>query len=117
MAALSARLSMAWESPYVRAATSRPRLLLAGIIGLHVLSWTLLPLLTHPNAPLDVVEGAAWGREWQWGYHKGPPLFAWIMGALDPLPADLRLPSVYLVTQRAIPLTLVGVGQRGTRVS
>jgi len=116
MAPLSARLSMAWESPYVRAATSRPRLLLAGIIGLHVLSWTLLPLLTHPNAPLDVVEGAAWGREWQWGYHKGPPLFAWIMGALDPLPDDLRLAAVYLVSQLAIALTFFGVWQLGTRV-
>jgi 4-amino-4-deoxy-L-arabinose transferase-like glycosyltransferase len=114
--ALTARLSQAWEGPYVTAAASRPRLLLAGLIGLHVLCWTLLPLLTHPNAPLDVVEGAAWGRAWQWGYHKGPPLFAWIMGALDPLPGPLRLAAVYLVSQLAIALTFFGVWQLGVRV-
>lgn len=116
MAPLAARQSVAWDSPYARAVVSRPALLLAGIIGLHVLSWTLLPLLTHPNAPLDVVEGAAWGREWQWGYHKGPPLFAWILGALDPLDDDLRLAAIYFISQLAIALTFLGVWQLGARV-
>ena len=27
-----------------------------------------------------MVENFAWGREWQWGYFKHPPLFAWIAG-------------------------------------
>ncbi len=116
MVPLAARLSMAWESPHVRAVATRPKLLLAGIIGLHVLSWTLVPLIAHPNAPLDVIEGAAWGREWQWGYHKGPPLFAWVMGALDWLPDELRLAAVYLTSQVSVALTFLAVWQLGTRV-
>lgn len=116
MVPLAARLSVAWHSPFARAITERPTLLLGGIIGLHVLSWTLLPLIAHPNAPLDVVEGAAWGRAWQWGYHKGPPLFAWIMGILDPLPDEVRLAAAYLTSQLSIALTFFGVWRLGARI-
>ena len=66
--------------------------------------------------PLDVVEGTAWGREWQWGYHKGPPLFPWIVGALDPLPDEVRLAAVYLVSQLCIAATFFGVWQLGIRL-
>lgn len=53
-----------------------------GIFGLlllaHVAVWTLVPTLVGQNLPLDVVEALAWGREWQAGYHKHPPLSAWL---------------------------------------
>jgi len=45
----------------------------------HVFFWTLIPALTQHNAPLDVAEGFAWGREWQWGYYKHPPLQSWLL--------------------------------------
>ncbi|NDE89881.1 MAG: hypothetical protein EB059_01885 [Alphaproteobacteria bacterium] len=48
-------------------------------IALHVLCWTILPALTQPSVPLDVAEGFVWGREMQWGYHKHPPLQAWLL--------------------------------------
>ena len=35
--------------------------------------------LTSPNAPLDVIEGYAWGHEWPLGTYKHPPLQAWIL--------------------------------------
>ncbi len=38
--------------------------------------WTALISFTQPNAPLDLIEWLAWGREWQWGYPKHPPLAA-----------------------------------------
>lgn len=38
-------------------------------------------LLTQPNATGDTVEMVLWGREWQWGYYKHPPLPAWIAAA------------------------------------
>jgi 4-amino-4-deoxy-L-arabinose transferase-like glycosyltransferase len=44
----------------------------------HLLLWTALPLLLSRNLPIDVVEALAWGREWQWGYYKHPPLSGWL---------------------------------------
>ena len=44
----------------------------------RTLLWTVLAAMTQPNAPLDLIEWLAWGREWQWGYHKHPPLPAWV---------------------------------------
>lgn len=44
----------------------------------HVLIWVLVPTLTEPNLSLDALEMISWGREWQLGYHKHPPLPAWI---------------------------------------
>jgi 4-amino-4-deoxy-L-arabinose transferase-like glycosyltransferase len=95
---------------------ARPELLIAGIVGLHVLFWTLMPLLVHRNAPLDVIEGAVWGREWQLGYPKGPPLVPWMFGALDPLEDELRLAAVYFISQLCVAVTFFGVWRLGCRI-
>lgn len=50
-----------------------------GFAALHVICWTLLPSIIQLNAPLDTVEGFAWGNEMQWGYYKHPPLQAWLL--------------------------------------
>lgn len=50
-----------------------------GLFALHVLCWTIIPTLTQPNAPLDVIEGLAWGNEWVLGTYKHPPLQAWLL--------------------------------------
>jgi 4-amino-4-deoxy-L-arabinose transferase-like glycosyltransferase len=47
----------------------------------QVVGWTLIPLLLHPNVSLDVAEIVSWGRHWQAGYYKHPPLIAWIAEA------------------------------------
>ncbi|MCV0428986.1 MAG: glycosyltransferase family 39 protein [Roseibium sp.] len=49
--------------------------------GLVCLLYALIPTLTFPNPPLDVVEGFAWGRELQLGYTKHPPMQAWLLEA------------------------------------
>jgi 4-amino-4-deoxy-L-arabinose transferase-like glycosyltransferase len=46
---------------------------------LQLVCWTLVPSLFQPNAPLDVMEGFAWGREWVLGTYKHPPLQAWLL--------------------------------------
>jgi len=46
---------------------------------LHFSVWTILPALLYPNLPLDVIEGLAYGREWQPGYDKLPPLPWWLL--------------------------------------
>ena len=43
-------------------------------VAIYLLAWTLLPPFLIESFPLDVVESLAWGREWQWGYYKHPPL-------------------------------------------
>lgn len=47
--------------------------------ALYVLAWSLLPPLLSSSLPLDVAESLSWGREWQWGYYKHPPLAPWVL--------------------------------------
>ena len=41
--------------------------------------WTILPSLLYPNLPLDLIEALTYGREWQLGYDKLPPLPWWLV--------------------------------------
>lgn len=54
-----------------------PGKVLAVVLALHVLIWTVIPLLICPNLQLDLVEDLALGKEWQLGYWKHPPLPWW----------------------------------------
>lgn len=49
----------------------------------HALVWTLAAGLSRGNldVPGDMVENLLWGQEWQAGYAKHPPLFAWVTAA------------------------------------
>lgn len=47
-------------------------------VTLHVLVWTVLPVLLTHNLSLDTIEALTWGREWQAGYAKHPPLSGWL---------------------------------------
>ena len=46
---------------------------------LHAAVWTALPTLLYPNLPLDLIEALMYGREWQLGYDKLPPLPWWLV--------------------------------------
>jgi hypothetical protein len=48
-------------------------------LALHAAVWTLLPTLLYPNLPLDLIEALLYGREWQLGYDKLPPLPWWLV--------------------------------------
>jgi hypothetical protein len=51
-------------------------------IGTHAAIWTIYALLTHKGGlHPDMTEAYAWGREFQLGYPKHPPLWAWTAGA------------------------------------
>lgn len=45
----------------------------------HGILWTIIPFLTDPTLPLDVIEGLTWGQEWQLGYHKHPIMYPWLL--------------------------------------
>src|SRR5260370_22765211 len=60
----------------------RPQLAFAVFLALHFLVWTALPALLYPNLPLDLIEALTYGREWQLGYAKLPPLPWWLIHIL-----------------------------------
>jgi len=49
------------------------------VLLLHAAVWTALPTLLYPNLPLDLIEALVYGREWQLGYDKLPPLPWWLV--------------------------------------
>ncbi|MEQ1806594.1 MAG: glycosyltransferase family 39 protein [Burkholderiaceae bacterium] len=53
------------------------------VLAMSALVWTFAAWLSRANldAAGDMVENYAWGIEWQAGYFKHPPLFAWIAAA------------------------------------
>lgn len=53
------------------------------LLAAHALVWAVAAWLSRGNLdiPGDMVENFVWGREWQAGYAKHPPLFAWITAA------------------------------------
>jgi 4-amino-4-deoxy-L-arabinose transferase-like glycosyltransferase len=57
----------------------RPQAAFAVFLALHALVWTALPALLYPNLPLDLIEALTYGREWQLGYDKLPPLPWWLV--------------------------------------
>jgi 4-amino-4-deoxy-L-arabinose transferase-like glycosyltransferase len=59
----------------------RPGAAFAGFAALHFLVWTALPALLYANLPLDLIEALTYGREWQFGYDKLPPLPWWLVEA------------------------------------
>ena len=44
----------------------------------HVMLWTIVPWVLCSSLPLDVSEAVAYGRDWQFGYWKHPPL-PWLL--------------------------------------
>lgn len=69
--------------------------------GIHLVVWTLLPTLLLHNAPIDVIEGVTWGRQWAWGYDKHPWLAPWLTAATYTLGGYSAWP-IYLLSQIAI---------------
>ena len=51
----------------------------AAFCALHFVVWTALPALLYYNLPLDLIEALTYGREWQLGYDKLPPLPWWLV--------------------------------------
>ena len=45
---------------------------------IHLLIWSILPLIRH-LLPVDAMEGIVWGSQHDFGTHKHPPLFGWII--------------------------------------
>jgi Dolichyl-phosphate-mannose-protein mannosyltransferase len=57
----------------------RPAAAFAVFAALHAAVWTALPSVLYQNLPLDLIEALTYGREWQLGYDKLPPLPWWFI--------------------------------------
>src|SRR5262249_11529271 len=57
----------------------RPEAAFAAFLILHFCLWTALPAALYLNLPLDLIEALTYGREWQLGYDKLPPLPWWLI--------------------------------------
>ena len=66
-------------SALLTAVEQRPGAAFAAFLVLHAAVWTALPALLYPNLPLDLIEALTYGREWQLGYDKLPPLPWWLV--------------------------------------
>ena len=78
--------------------------------ALHFFFWLLVCWLTQPNMPLDMVEMLYWGEQWELGYHKHPPLPAWITATAWWLGGN-RTIVMYCVSQLTILATFWAVWQ------
>ncbi len=82
--------------------------LLATWLVVRTLIWTAVTYFACRNAPLDVVEMLYWGREWQWGYGKHPPLPAWLAEMAWWL-AGGRVDGVYCLGYALLAITIWAV--------
>jgi 4-amino-4-deoxy-L-arabinose transferase-like glycosyltransferase len=81
----------------------------------HAVLWTLLPALLCRNLPLDVIEGIAYGQEWQIGYWKHPPLPWWLIDVVRDLFGS-RIWPLFLLGQLAVLVCFWAVWRLGRRL-
>jgi 4-amino-4-deoxy-L-arabinose transferase-like glycosyltransferase len=85
----------------------RPQAAFGWFLALHAVVWTSLPALLYFNLPLDVIEAMTYGREWQLGYDKLPPLPWWLAEATyHVFGVDA---SLYALSQAAVTVAFVAV--------
>ncbi len=84
-----------------------PRAAFAAFLALHFVVWTALPTLLYANLPLDLIEALTYGREWQLGYDKLPPLPWWLIEIMHrAFGADA---AYYALAQAAVIIAFVAV--------
>jgi Dolichyl-phosphate-mannose-protein mannosyltransferase len=88
-------------------ARREPGKVLAIVLGVHVLIWTIVPILVCPNLQLDLADELALGKEWQLGYWKHPPLPWWMAEAA--YRATGQIDAVYVLGPLVVVLCLYAV--------
>lgn len=81
----------------------RPHFWFLTFIFLHLSAWTLAPALIRFNLPMDAMEGALWGHEFQWGYDKNPFLNGWLTEWAIQLSGHADW-AIYLLSQLSVVL-------------
>ena len=86
----------------IRWVERRPGAAFGMFLVLHLTVWTILPALLYANLPLDLIEALVYGREWQLGYDKLPPLPWWLIEAVH---RAFGADAAYYATAQAAVLT------------
>ena len=84
----------------LRAIERNPVAAFAVFVLVHVLLWTVVPALLQRDLQLDAIEGVAYGRDWQLGYWKHPPL-PWLLMDITHQIFGARLWPFFLLGQLA----------------
>jgi hypothetical protein len=85
----------------------RPQAAFAIFLAVHFVAWTVLPAILYLNLPLDLIEALTYGREWQLGYDKLPPLPWWLVEIMHRLfNADA---AYYALAQAAVVIAFAAV--------
>jgi hypothetical protein len=95
------------SAPILAWIAASPGRAFAAFLGLHAAVWTALPALLYPNLPLDLIEALIYGREWQLGYDKLPPLPWWLVEIVDRLVGQDF--AYYLLAQVAVLAAFAGI--------
>jgi 4-amino-4-deoxy-L-arabinose transferase-like glycosyltransferase len=83
-------------------------------LAFHAVVWTALPAIFFKNLPLDLIEALLYGREWQLGYDKLPPLPWWMVeAAYRVFGADL---AYYALSQIAVIAAFAVVWHMGRQL-
>lgn len=53
--------------------------LVLAVLATNLVLYTAIPTIFASNLPLDAIEALYWGKEWQLGYFKHPPMSAWMI--------------------------------------
>ena len=96
------------------AIAARPQTAFGIFLLLHFTVWTALPAALYPNLPLDLIEALTYGREWQLGYDKLPPLPWWLVEITHR--AFGRDVFYYALAQTAVVLAFVFVWMLARRI-
>ena len=100
----------ALRSPAASDYYRRSHRLLLFLIAAHVILMTLFPWIARlPGAVWDdMLEAWAWGKQFELGYYKHPPLYAWVAGTWLQIVPRANL-SFYFLSALNIGLSLVGI--------
>lgn len=100
-----AGLNQPWGN---KTGAARSALIFWLFLAAHTALWTLVPSLRNHNFPLDVVEHLAWGREWEFGYHKHPPMASWLLEAAATLFGRSEF-VIYGLSQACIAIAFIAI--------
>jgi 4-amino-4-deoxy-L-arabinose transferase-like glycosyltransferase len=79
LAASTGLTASAQATGLIRWIERRPGTAFGVFLAVHFAVWTVMPALIYANLPLDLIEALVYGREWQLGYDKLPPLPWWLI--------------------------------------
>jgi 4-amino-4-deoxy-L-arabinose transferase-like glycosyltransferase len=98
---------LAFAAGFIDWVEAAPRTAFAAFLALHFAVWTALPTLLYANLPLDLIEALTYGREWQLGYDKLPPLPWWLVEIMHR--AFGTDAAYYALAQAAVIIAFVAV--------